>query len=91
MLDQLQNVYNKEKSKFYTKYILEALNVVFNKDSSYSLFMQLDARSLLWGFDSPFLQQIEDIIDDIPNWIKKFLPALPKLDAHIVLQVRKTH
>ena len=65
---------------------MRAVDLALKMDKNYTLFMKHNVNSLLWGFESGFLDGLSNLIKDIPPFMRKYLD-LPKLDPWIALQV----
>lgn len=87
----LKNKGYNESSPFIYKVLMETLNSIFNEDSTYSLFLTLPLKQLVWGYESPFMLQLENIIDKVKKILPKFIWQhlnLPTLNPHIAMQVK---
>jgi len=62
---------------------MKALNKILNDEKTFTMFMPLKVKDLLWGFTSPFIKKLESLI---PSFIKKLLPEL-NINPFISLQV----
>lgn len=75
-----------ENSSFFKRWGMEAFNKLLVADATCTMFMELPVYKLLWGFESPFLKHLDDLI---PDWLKTLLPEL-NISPFIALQQNGT-
>ena len=83
MLKKIKDLKVTKESVFWKRWAMEAVNREFNKQKSFTMFMPLKVKELLWGFTSPFIEKLESFIPDIA---KRLIPDL-NVNPFIQLQV----